>query len=205
LHDDVFYVIMFICDSRQPVVGALLWGSIVSNASVIDNPNIAFVLVGLSCTCGTLVVSWWTTWSLIVSWDALIAVSFLLAISCEVTWFSTEETCEDFPLSVFLDRSSWVSPFSASSYSLFVSISAWEEIFCFGYPGVRPSWGSIHCVWVSLGISPLVIEWFPGIGGRWLWFGSEAFGSVPHVNVYSLLINCCCPPLFVCCGLWEVS
>jgi hypothetical protein len=196
---------MFIRDSCQPVVGALLWGSIVSDASVIDNPNIAFVLVGLSCTYGTLVVSWWSAWSLVVSWDALIAISFLSAISCKVTWLSTEETCEDFPLSVLLGGSSWVSPFSASPYLLFISISAWEKVVCFCYSGPRPSWGGIHCVWVPLGVSPLVVEWLPGIGGCQLWFGSEAFGSVPHVNIYSLLINCRCPPLFVCCGLWEVS
>jgi hypothetical protein len=141
---------MFVSYSRQPVVGALLWGSFVRYASVIDNPNIAFVLVGLSCMYGTLVISWWITRSLVVSWDALIAVLFLSAISCKVTWFPTEETCEDFPLSVLLDGSSWISPFSASSYSLFISISAREEIFCLGYSGTRPSRGSIHCVWVLL-------------------------------------------------------
>jgi hypothetical protein len=196
---------MFIRDSRQPVIGALLWGSIVSDTSAVNNPNIAFVLAGLSCTYGTLIIARWVTWPLVVSWDALITISFLSAISCEVTWFSTEETCEDFPLSVLLDGSSWVSPFLVPPYLLFVSGSAWEEIFCFGYPGTCPSWGSIHCVWILLGISPLVVERFPVICWCWLWFGSEVFGSVPHMNVYSLLINCRCPPLFVCCGLWEVS
>jgi hypothetical protein len=45
----------------------------------------------------------------------LIAILFLSAISCKVTWFPTKEAGEDFPLSVLLDRSSGVSSFSAAS------------------------------------------------------------------------------------------
>jgi hypothetical protein len=196
---------MFVCDSCQPVTGTLLWGSIVGDAPVVDNPNIAFILADLSNAQGTLGIARGATWPLVVSWNALVAISFLSAISCEVTWFSAEEACEDFPLSIFLDGSSWVSPFSIPSYSLFVLGSAQEEIFCFGYPGVRPSWGSIHCVWISLGVSPLVVERLPVIGWCWLRFGFEAIGPVPHMNIDSLLVNCRCFPLFVCCGLWDGS
>jgi hypothetical protein len=188
LHDDIFHIVIFICDSCQPVAGALLWGPIIGNAPVVDNPNIAFVL-SLSCTYGTLVILWWTAWSLIVSWDSLVPVSFLSTISCEVTWFSAEEACEDFPLSVFLDGSSWVSPFPTSSYSLFVSISTWEEIFCLGHPSAHSSWGGVHCIEISLRISPLAVEWFPGIGGCRFWLGSEVICSVPHVNIYSVTLR----------------
>jgi hypothetical protein len=66
----------------------------------------------------------------------LIAISLLLAISCKVTRFPTKEACEDFPLSILLDRSLGISPFSATSYALFISVSSWEEIFSFCYPGV---------------------------------------------------------------------
>jgi hypothetical protein len=190
LHDNVFYVIMFVCDSCQPVAGVLLWGPIVGDASVIDYPNIAFFLADLSSTHGPLIIARGVTWSLVVSQKTLVTVLFLLAVSCEVTWFSAKEACEDFPLSVFLDGSSWVSPFSVSSYSLFVSGSSWEEIFCFGYPGVCSSWGSIHCVWIPLRVSPLVTERIPVISWWWLRFGFEAIGLVPHMNVDSLLVNC---------------
>jgi hypothetical protein len=148
---------VFVSYACQPIGSALLWGSIVSDTSVVDYPDVAFFLTDLPGARRYLGIARGTVWSLIVS--------FLSAVPCKVTRFSTKETCEDFPLSVSLDGSSWVSPFLTSSYSLFVSVSSWEEIFCFGYPGSCPSWGSIHCVWVPLRVSPLAVKWPPGSSG----------------------------------------
>jgi hypothetical protein len=85
-------------------------------------------------------VSGGTCWSLVVVWGALIVIAFLSTIPCEVTGFAAEKTCEDFPLSVLLDRSSGVSSFSAPPYTLFVSISSGEEIFCFRDSCSSSSW-----------------------------------------------------------------
>jgi hypothetical protein len=188
---------MFVRYTCQPVVGALLWGSVVRYASVVDYPNIAFLLADLSSACGYLSVMRGAARSMIVA--------FLSTVSCEVTGLSAKETCEDFSLSVLLDGSSWVPPFSTSPYSLLVSISSWEEIFCFSYPGACSPRGSIHRVWVSLGIPPLVVEWLPVVIWSGLWFGFETISSVPHVNIHFLLVDRRCSPLFVCCGLWDVS
>jgi hypothetical protein len=187
---------VFVCHTCQPVVGTLLWGSVVSDTSVVDYPDVAFLLADLSSTHRCLGIARGTAWSLVIS--------FLSTVSCEVTGLSAKEACEDFPLSVLLDGSSWISPFSTSSYSLFVSVSSWEEIFCLGYSSARSSWGSIHCIWIALGVSPLTVERFPGIGGWWL-FRFKAVGPIPHVDVNSLLVDCRRSPLFVCCGLWEGS
>jgi hypothetical protein len=177
---------------------------VVRNASIIDHPDGAFLLSCLSNARRALVVSRGTRWSLIVAWGALIVITFLPTISCEVTGLSAEETCKDFPLSVLLDGSSGVSSFFVPPYTLFVSVSSWEKIFCFGYSGARSSWGSIHCIWILLRVSPLAIERLRGISGWWpLCF--ETVGPVPHMDVNSLLIDCRCLPLFICCGLWEVS
>jgi hypothetical protein len=188
---------MFVCHACQPVVSALLWGLVVRYTSVVDYPNIAFFLADLPSAHGYLSIARGTARSLIVA--------FLSTVPCKVTGLSAKETCEDFPLSVLLDGSSWVSPFLTSPYSLFVSISSWEEIFCFSYPGACSSRGSIHHVWVSLGIPPLVVEQLPVIVWSGLWFGFETIGSVPHVNIHPLLVDRRCSPLFVCCGLWDVS
>jgi hypothetical protein len=174
----------------------VLRGSVVSNTSVVDYPDVAFLLADLSSTHRCLGIARGTAWSLVVS--------FLSTVSCEMTGLSAKEACEDFPLSVFLDGSSWISSFSTSSYSLFVPVSSWEEIFCFGYSSARSSWRSIHRIWITLRISPLAVERLPGISGWWpLCF--ETVGPVPHVNVDLLLVDCRQSPLFVCCGLWEGS
>jgi hypothetical protein len=172
---------VFVGHTCQPVVGVLLWGSVISNASIVDYPNVAFLLADLSSTHRCLSISRWAAWSLVVS--------FLSTVSCKMTRFPAKETCEDFPLSVLLDGSSWISSFSTSSYSLFVPISSWEEIFCFGYVSARSSRRNIHRVWITWRISPLAVEWFPGISGWWP-FCFKTVGPVPHVNVNSLLVDC---------------
>jgi hypothetical protein len=181
LHDDVFYIVMFICHACQPVVGTLLWSSVVGNTSIVDYLNVALFLVDLPSTHGCLNIVRGATWSLVVP--------FLSTVSCEVTGLSAEETCEDFPLSVLLNGSSWISSFSASSYALFVSVSSWKEIVCFGYPGTRSPWGSIHCIGISLRISPLAIDRLPGISGWWL-FRFETISPIPHMDIDSLLVDC---------------
>jgi hypothetical protein len=187
---------MFISHACEPVVGALLWGPIVGDTSVVDYPNVALFLADLSSAHGYLSIVRGATWSLVIP--------LLSTISCKVTGLSAEETCENFPLSVFLDGSSWISSFSTSSYTLFVSVSSWEEIFCFGYSSVCSSWRSVHGIWITLRISPLAVERLPGISGWWP-FCFKTVGPVPHVNVNSLLVDCRRSPLFVCCGLWEGS
>jgi hypothetical protein len=157
LHDDVFCIIVFIGYSCKPIGGALLWGAVVSDASVVDYPYVTFFLMDLSSARWHLCIARGTTWSLVVP--------FLSAVACKVTGFPAEETCEDFPLSVLLDGPSWISAFSAPSHSLFVPISSWEEIFGFCYTSARSSWGCVHCIWVLLRISPLVAERPPGCDG----------------------------------------
>jgi hypothetical protein len=100
---------------------------VVCHASIVDYPNGAFVLLGLSDARGILIISRRTCWSLIVA-------LFLSTIPCEVTRLSAKEACEDFPLSILLDGSSGVSSFSAPPYSLFVLVSSWEEVFRFHDP-----------------------------------------------------------------------
>jgi hypothetical protein len=197
LHHNVFYIVVFVCYAHKPVVGPLLWSSVVGNASIVDYPNVAFFLADLPSTHGCLSIARGATRSLVVP--------FLSTVSCEVTGLSAEEACEDFPLSVLLNGSPWVSSFSTSSYALFASVSSWKEIVCFGYPGACPPWRRIHCIGILLRISPLAIERPPVISRSGLWFGFETIGSVPHMNIYPLLVDRCCSPLFVCCGLWDVS
>jgi hypothetical protein len=187
---------MFVGHTCQPVGGVLLRGAVVCDASVVDDSYVAFFLSDLSSTHRCLVVSRGAAWSLIVS--------FLSAVACEVTGLSAEETCEDFPLSVLLDGSSWVPPFSAPSYSLFISVSSWKEVFCFCHSSARSSRGSIHSIWITWRSSPLITEWSPG-GDGWQFLRFEMIGSVPHVYVYPLLINGCRSPLLVCCGLLKIS
>jgi hypothetical protein len=123
---------MFVGHACQPIGGALLWGPFIDDTSVVNYLNVAFFLPNLSSSHWLLVIARQAAWSLV---DA-----FLSTVSCEVTWLPTKETGEDFPLSVLLDGSSWVSSFTAPSYSLFVSVSSWEEIFSLSYPGTRPPW-----------------------------------------------------------------
>jgi hypothetical protein len=184
LHYDVLYGVVLICYSGQPVCSPLLRGSFIGNASRDD----CFFFVSLPG----------------VRWS-LIAIAFLPAVSCEVTWFITEKAFKDFPCSVLLNRSSWYSSFPTSSYTLFISGSSGEEIFGFGDLRTRSTWGGIHCIWVMLGIPPLVIEWLPIICRWWPCLGFESIGPVPHMNVDSLLIDCCRSPLFVCCIWWHVA
>jgi hypothetical protein len=49
LHDDVFYIIVFVSDPRKPIGGALLGVSIIDYASVVDyaSNDSAWVLTGL--------------------------------------------------------------------------------------------------------------------------------------------------------------
>jgi hypothetical protein len=185
---------VFVGHTCQPIVCALLWGSVISDASVVDYPNVAFFLADLSSTHRCLGIARGTARPRV----------FLSTVSCEMTRFSAKETCEDFPLPVLLDGSSLVSSFSVSSYSLLVSISSLEEIFCFGYASARSSRRSTHGIWIAWRISPLTVERLPGICGWWpLCF--KAVGPVPHVHVDSLLVDRRRSPLFVCCGLWESS
>jgi hypothetical protein len=185
---------MFICYACQPVVSALLWGLFIDDTPVVNYSNVAFFLPNLSSSHWLLVIARRSTWSLVDS--------FLSTVLCEVTRLSAKETGEDFPLSVLLNGPSWISSFAASSYLLFVSVSSWEEIFCFGYPSARSSWRSVHGIWIPLRVSPLVTERLPG-GNGWHFLGFETVRPVPHVNVYSLLVDGRRSPLFVCCRLWE--
>jgi hypothetical protein len=187
---------MFIGHTCQPVSGALLRGTVICDAPVVDYLNVAFFLTNLPSTHRYLNISRGSAWPLIVT--------FLSTVPCEVTRLSAKEACEDFPLSVPLDGSSWISSFPASSYSLLVSISSREEVFCFGHPGPCSSWGGVHRILITLGIPPLIVERSPG-GNRWHFLGFEMIRSVFHVNINSLLFNCCRSPLLVCCGLWESS
>jgi hypothetical protein len=173
---------MFVGYTCQPVGGALLWGSVVGDTPVVDYPYVAFFLAHLSSAHWYLCVARGTTWSLIVS--------FLLAVTRKVTGLSAEKACEDFPLSVLLDGSPWISSFLTSSYVLFVSVSSWKEIVCFSYPGSRPSWGSVHGVWVPLRVPPLIAKRPPGSNG-WHFLRFETIGPVSHVNVHPLLVDCC--------------
>jgi hypothetical protein len=54
LHDDVFYIVVFVGYACQPVSGTLLWGSVVSDTSVIDYPNVVFFLADLPGARGWL-------------------------------------------------------------------------------------------------------------------------------------------------------
>jgi hypothetical protein len=146
LHDDILYRIIFICHSQQPVCGLLLWGPFIGGASY--NGWFFFVCVSLPCTG-----------------HSLSCISLLSTISCEVTWFSTEEAGEDFPSTVFLYGSSGYSPFPTSSYTLFIVGSSWKEVFCFHNSCVRSSWRCVHCIWIMLGVSPLCIE-----ASSWYWW-----------------------------------
>jgi hypothetical protein len=107
LHDDVFYIVVFVSYACQPIGGALLWGSIVRDAPIIDYSDIAFFLPDLPGSRRDLSIARGTTWALIIS--------FLSAVPCKVTRLSAEEASEDFPLSVSLNGSSWVSVADDSS------------------------------------------------------------------------------------------
>jgi hypothetical protein len=147
---------------------------------------------------GALIVSRRTCWSLVISWGALIVIALLSAVSCKVTRFSAEETCEDFPLSIFLDGSSRVPSFSAASYSLFVSCSSREEIFCFCDSGPSPSRARVHSILITWCV---VMPWF--IDWQWAWSRFEPVRSVLHVCIELLLLYCGLPPVFVV--LWFRS
>jgi hypothetical protein len=171
---------MFVRHACQPIVSALLGGSVIGDTSVVDYPNVAVLLADLSSARGHLNITRGTAWPLVVA--------FLSTIPREVTRLSAKEACEDFPLSVPLYGSSWVSSFSASSYSLFVSIPSWEEVFGFCHSCPGSSWGRIHCVWVPLRVLPLVTERPPGSSG-WQLLCFEVIRPVSHMDVYSLLID----------------
>jgi hypothetical protein len=173
---------VFIGYACQPIGGALLWGSIVSDTSIIDYSNVTFFLSDLLGARGYLGISRGTVWSLIVS--------FLSAVPCKVTRLSAKEAGEDFPLSIPLDGSPWVSSFPTSSDSLFVPISSWKEIFCFRYARPCPSWGGIHCIWVPRRVSPLAVKRPPGSSGCWF-LCFKTISSVSHVDVDSLLVDRC--------------
>jgi hypothetical protein len=129
----------------------------------------------------------------------MIAISFLSAVSCKVTRFSAKEACEDFPLSVLLDGSSGVSSFSVTSYTLFVLISSWEEIFCFCDSCPSSSGQCIHGV---VGLSwCVIVPWF--VGGWWTWPCFEPVCSVFHMGVELLLLYCRVSPIFVILWFWP--
>jgi hypothetical protein len=129
----------------------------------------------------------------------LIAILLLSAISCEVTRFSTNEACEDFPLSVLLDRTSGVSSFSVTSYVLFVSVSSWEEIFSFCYSGSCSSRRGVHGGLILLGW--IVMPWF--VDRWWPWSCFEPVCLVLHVRIELLLFDCSLSPVFVILWFWP--
>jgi hypothetical protein len=155
----------------------LLEISVVDYASVIDYTSNSFswVLINLPGMCWCQIISWWP---LVCTLRSLVAIPLLSTIPCEVTRFSTEETCEDFSLSVFLDRFSGVPSFSATSYALVVSVSSGEEIFYFCYSRFSSSWRSIHCVMISWGI---IVPWF--VDWWWAWSCFEPICLILHVTV----------------------
>jgi hypothetical protein len=169
--------------------------SVICYASIVDHPDGTFFL---SCLSNVRVISRGTCWSLVVTWGALIVIMFLSAIPCEVTGLSAKETCEDFPLSILLDGSTRVSSFSAPPYTLFVSISSWEEVFRFRNSCPRSSWGRVHRVRVSWCI---ILPWFIGWWGTWSRF--ESVRSVLHVCIELLLLYCSVPPVFVVLRFWS--
>jgi hypothetical protein len=171
----------------------LLWIAVVNYASVVDYTanSFSWILIDLPGSY------WWR--SLICSLGSLIAVSFLSAISCKVTRFSAEKTCEDFPLSVLLNGSLGVPPFSAASYALFVSISSWKEIFCFCDSCPSSSGRCVHGV-VGL-LWCVIMPWF--VGRWWVWLCLEPVCSVLHMGVELLLLYCRVPPIFIILGFWS--
>jgi hypothetical protein len=54
LHNNVFYIVVFVGYAGQPVVGVLLWGPVIGDASVIDYPNVTVLLADLTCARGWL-------------------------------------------------------------------------------------------------------------------------------------------------------
>jgi hypothetical protein len=154
----------------------------------------------LSSVHRALIVTGGGTWSLIVLRGALITVSFLSAVSCEVTGFPAIETCEDFPLSIFLHGSPGVSSFPTTSYALFISVSSWEEIFGFCYPSPSSSWGGIHGVLILLGW--IVMPWF--VSRRWwAWACFEPICLVLHMSVQFLLFDSGMPPVLIVLWFWA--
>jgi hypothetical protein len=165
---------------------------VIDYASVVDYASNGFywVLIDRPGMC-----QWW---SLVCTLGPLIAISLLLAISCKVTRFSTNEACEDFPLSVFLDGSLGVSSLSATSYALFMSVSSWEEIFCFRNSCPSSSWRCVHSVGITwCVVMPWFVDWW------WAWSRFEPVCSVLHVCIELLLLYCGMPPIFVV--LWFRS
>jgi hypothetical protein len=160
-------------------------GSVVRYTSVIDYPDDAFLRSCLPSARRALLISRRSCWSLIVAWGVLIIEALLLTVSCKVTGFSTEEACEDFPLSVLLNGSTGVSSFPAPPYSLFISISSWGEVFCFRDSCSSPSWRRIHCVLV---LRCIVMPWF--IGRWWTWLCFEPVCSIFHMRIEFLLFYC---------------
>jgi hypothetical protein len=57
LHDNVFYIVVFVGYACQPIVGALLWGSVISDTSVIDDPNVVVLLADLPGARGCLSIA----------------------------------------------------------------------------------------------------------------------------------------------------
>jgi hypothetical protein len=173
-------------------------GSVVCYASVIDYPDGAFLLTCLPDARRALLVLRRTCWSLVVAWVVLVIEVLLSTVSCEVTGFSTEEACEDFPLSVLLNGSAWVSSFSAPSYPLFVSISSWAEVFCLRNSCTCSSWRCVHHVGISWCV---VLPWF--VNWWWMWSCFESVRSVFHVRIELLLLYRSVSPVLVVLGFWS--
>jgi hypothetical protein len=57
LHNDVFYIVVFVGYTCQPTGGALLWGSIVGDTLVVDYPNVIVLLADLSSARGSLSIA----------------------------------------------------------------------------------------------------------------------------------------------------
>jgi hypothetical protein len=57
LHDDVFYIVMLVGYACQPVVGALLWGSVIGDTSVVNYLNVAVLLADLPGSRGYLSIA----------------------------------------------------------------------------------------------------------------------------------------------------
>jgi hypothetical protein len=144
-------------------------------------------------------------WALVIAWESLISPFFQATISCKVTGFPAIEAGEDFPCSIFLNGSSGYTPFPTSPCAFSVSDSSWEEVFCFCYSCTCSSWGCVHCIAIALWIPPLGIEWFPVVCWWRPRLGFEAISPVPHMDINSLLIDGCHPPLFIGGIGWYVA
>jgi hypothetical protein len=131
----------------------------------------------------------------------IVVAPWLSTISCKVSEFSTIITGKDFPLSILL----YVSSFLSASIALLVLISSWEDIFSVCESSSYPIRCRVHSIWINLSAhvrsSPLIagspvtelISWF-----RRFW--GESVQSALHVYPCFLLFDGSSSPSFVVAG-----